>query len=105
VRVLSTDLHLHGRRFVLIEFSLVATMSVALCLIVAGAAVIRGSGATNAAIGFVFFAGVAINSLAVTGWIRSHGDDAYDRRASVRDLTAFAAATLVPGALVLALRS
>jgi hypothetical protein len=105
VRVLSTDIRRHGRQFVLIEFILAATICVALSLTVAVAAAIRGTGATNSAIGMIFFAGVAVNSLAVTAWVRSHADNACDRPASLRDLGAFAAATLLPGALVLALRS
>jgi hypothetical protein len=91
--------------FVVIEFAFAATVCVALALLVAVAAVIRGNGWWLSVIGFVFFGGVAVNSLAVTMWVKNHVDDARDRSASVRDLGTFAAETLVPGALLFALRS
>lgn len=105
VRVLATDLRLHGRRFVLIEFRLAVALCVVLAPAVAIAALIRGTGWMASAVAVVFFAGVAINSLAVTRWVASFADDADDRNASLRDLGAFAVATLLPGALVLALRA
>jgi len=104
VRVLSTDLRLHGRRFVMIEFGLAAAICVGLGLLVAVAALIRGTGWTKSAIAVIFFAGVSINSFAVIGWVRNSTDNVSDRTASLRDLTAFAAATLLPGMLAFSLR-
>jgi hypothetical protein len=103
-RVLETDLRLHGRRFVLVEFIGAAVLCCALAVVVATAAIVRGSVQLLPIAGIVFFLGVATNSLAVSWWIaRREAVSSDRRRASANDAVVFALATLVPGALVFAL--
>jgi hypothetical protein len=103
-RVLTTDIRLHGARFVTVEFTIAACSSVALALTVASAAIVRGTSAAASAAGVAFFAGVAVNAVAVVRRVGRHGNGAASERASLRDLGLFCGATLLPGALAAALR-
>ena len=105
VRVLTTDVCLHGRRFVMVEFGLAAVVSTALAVTVAVSAFVRSSDGAIAAAGVVFFLGVAVNSVAVVRSVTTtRGGGVDGPRASMVDLALFCGATLVPGALALALR-
>ena len=104
-RVLSTDLRLHGRRFVTIEFLLAGLLAVAIGTAVGLSAVVRGSAGIGAVAGVIFFAGVAVNSAAVVGWVGRHPEGFTPEQASLPDLAIFCAATLIPRVLALSLRS
>jgi len=105
VRVLATDIRLHGRRFVTVEFRIAAGASIGLAIAVGIAAIVRGTGAVASAAAVVFFVGVAVNSVAVVRWVAMYAGDPAPERASLGDLGMFCAATLLPGALASALRS
>jgi len=104
VRVLTTDVRLHGRRFVTAEFTVAAVVSCALAVAVAVSAAVRGSGVEPAAVAVLFFVGVAANSVAVVRWVSTHAKEAAPGQGSLLDLGMFCAATLLPGGLVWALR-
>jgi hypothetical protein len=105
VRVLDTDLRLHGQRFLRVEFALSTALSVSLAVAIAVAAIVRHSGPIGAVVAVVFFLGVATNSVAVLSWVTRHpSGGGCDHAASVRDVAVFAVATLLPGGLVVSLR-
>ncbi len=103
--MLVTDIRLHGRRFVTVEFMIAAGASIGLAVAVGIAAIVRGSGAVTSAPAVLFFVGVAVNSVAVVRWIGRRAGDPSAEGASLRDLAMFCAATLLPGALASALRA
>ena len=92
--VLLTDVALHGRRFIAVEFKIAAALSAAL----AATTVATRPGWLPTVAGFVFFAGVSVNSWSVVRWVSGyHGPG--QRSAGIWDLALFAALTLIPGAL------
>ena len=104
VRVLVTDVRLHGKRFVLVEFWAATALAAVLALIVLVAAIVRGSLGVSTIVSSIVFAGVSSNAAAVVIWVNRHHDAfAGEQRASVLDLARFVGATLLPGALGVAL--
>jgi hypothetical protein len=103
-RVLSTDLRLHGRKFVTIEFVLAGVLAMAIGLAVGLAAIVRGKDGIAPVAGVVFFAGVAVNSAAVVRWVGRHPDGVTPAQASLLDLGTFCVSTLIPGVLAFSLR-
>jgi hypothetical protein len=104
VRVLDTDVRLHGCRFLLVEFGAAAILSAGLAVLVAAASVARGGNGIVEVAGVVFFVGVAINCAAVWLWVANRDADlGIAAQASLLDLGAFAITTLLPAALAIAL--
>ena len=100
-RVLVTDLALHGRRFVIVEFAAAAALCGALAVLVLVVAITRQlTPATGA--GVVFLVGVCVNSMAVVGFARAEKGGSRPQ-ASWPDVLLFGLLTLVPLALALAL--
>lgn len=98
--VLLTDVALHGRRFIAIEFKFAAGISAVLAALIAAI----GSGWAQTAIGVAVFAEVSVNSWWVVRWV-SHYEGPGERTADVWNLALFAALTLIPGALAAAIGS
>lgn len=100
--MLVTDLALHGRRFVTVEFMAAAVVCGALAILLLILAIARSATAARL-IGVVFFLGISINSFAVVRFARA--PRSIQKQASWLDVLLFGLLTLAPLALALALSS
>jgi hypothetical protein len=102
-RVLYTDVARWGARWVIVEFAAFSAVFGAMAVLSARAGMQQSVGAFASILGCALFAGWTGNCLAVLGWVRLHRQRG-ESCAGGRDFLKFMTLTLVPTALLFALR-